>query len=671
MPKVLVVDDVPDNVKLLAFELADHGYEVLTAFDGLRALEVAGSARPDVILLDIMMPGIDGIEVCRRLKADAELHSIPVILVSALERQDDVVRGLDAGAHDYITKPFNDQIVLARVRSAAREKASYDLIARMNEQLERHLRRIAALRRIDRAIAASLDLRVTLETLLDQVTALLGVHAAAVLRLDPHTQVLSHAAGCGFRTAGSSRAQLGLGEGLAGRAALERRLVHAADLPSAGAGHPTRPLEGEGFVAHYAAPLVTKGQVKGVLEVFHRTDLEPDEEWLDLLEALAGQAAIAVENAGLFEDLQRANVELTLAYDATIEGWARALDLRDRETEGHSRRVTEMTLRLARAMGMGEAELVHVRRGALLHDVGKLGIPDSVLLKPGPLTEAEREVMQQHATYAHTWLEPIAFLRPALEIPHCHHEKWDGSGYPRGLKGERIPLAARIFAVADIWDALRFDRPYRKGWPEPKVREHIASLAGNHLDPDVVEVFLRTVAVPPAHEGVGPRHSVPVTGLDATMWGAFEAIFDYVLLLDEAHRVLSASPSFAAVITQGCDPRGSDFVGLLDVASQDRVRALSASPPDQWHALELGHRTSSGATCRVSYAFCKLSTPDGPRVVALGRGHQESPRLAAQIARLERELAQARRDLTEQALSEPRPGWAVGAGCSNGWTPSG
>ncbi len=186
---------------------------------------------------------------------------------------------------------------------------------------------------------------------------------------------------------------------------------------------------------------------------------------------------------GLFAELQE-------AYDATIAGWARALDLRDHETEGHSRRVTEVTLRLARAMGIPDAELVQIRRGAFLHDIGKMGVPDAILLKPGDLTAEEWPIMRQHPTLAAAMLEPIAFLRPALDIPYCHHERWDGTGYPRGLIGEQIPLAARIFAVVDIWDALRHDRPYRSAWPEEAVRAHLRSLAGTHLDPTVVAAFL-------------------------------------------------------------------------------------------------------------------------------------------------------------------------------------
>lgn len=194
-------------------------------------------------------------------------------------------------------------------------------------------------------------------------------------------------------------------------------------------------------------------------------------------------------------DLAEANNRLAFSYDATIEGWSRALDLRDHETQGHSERVTEMTLRLAHTLGMDGEALVHIRRGALLHDIGKMGVPDSVLLKPGPLTEEEWGLMRRHPSLAYEMLAPIEFLRPALDIPWCHHEKWDGSGYPRGLAGENIPLAARLFALVDVWDALSSDRPYRRAWEPERVLDHLSSLSGTHFEPRLVEVFLRLLTL--------------------------------------------------------------------------------------------------------------------------------------------------------------------------------
>ena len=363
--------------------------------------------------------------------------------------------------------------------------------ARLFEEAGRRLKHVEALRNIDMAITSSLDLRVTFNVVMDQVISQLGIDAAVILLFNPYAQTLEYAAGRGFHTRDVERTCRRLGEGNAGRAAQERRIVHIPNLKEAGDTFIRSYIPVvEGFISYYSVPLIAKGQVKGVLEIFQRNQFNPDQEWLDFLETLAGQAAIAIDNAGLFNDLQRSNDELRLAYDATIEGWSYALDLRDKETEGHSRRVTEVTLRLARAMGVSEPDLVHVRRGALLHDIGKMGVPDHILLKPGPLTDEEWEIMRRHPVYAFEMLSPINYLHSALGIPYCHHEKWDGSGYPRGLKGVQIPLAARIFAVIDVWDALCSDRPYRPAWPEAKACELIQEQSGKHFDPQVVEGFL-------------------------------------------------------------------------------------------------------------------------------------------------------------------------------------
>lgn len=252
-----------------------------------------------------------------------------------------------------------------------------------------------------------------------------------------------------------------------------------------------------GHVRHtFTAPLRVWDRIEGALSFC--TNKRLSEGQRHICEAFARQAALTLENAVLcdvllkqLDDLQLANNELAVAYDATLEGWVRALDLRHKETEGHTQRVTDMAVRLAQAMGLRGSELEHVRRGALLHDIGKTGVPDSILLKPGPLTEEQWATMRRHPRYAHDFLSPIAYLRPALDIPYCHHEKWDGTGYPRGLFEEEMPLAGRLFAVVDVWDALRSDRGYRAGWPEEKVRQHILSLAGTHFDPQVVEAFLR------------------------------------------------------------------------------------------------------------------------------------------------------------------------------------
>ncbi|MGE5223930.1 MAG: HD domain-containing phosphohydrolase [Omnitrophica WOR_2 bacterium] len=362
---------------------------------------------------------------------------------------------------------------------------------RAEEEANNQLQRLNALRAIDTSITGSMDLKATLNVLLDQVTNQLEVDAAAILLLDPHILTLEYAAGRGFRTGALQHTHLRMGEGYAGRAALERRLIWNLNLLSSPGDLSSSPLlVKEGFIVYYAVPLIAKGQVKGVLEIFHRSPLNPSQEWLDFMETLGGQAAIAIDNASLFNDLQRSNIELTLAYDATIEGWSRALDLRDKETEGHTQRVTEMTLRLAELIGVNRSSIVHLRWGALLHDIGKMGIPDSILLKPGPLTDEEREIMYRHPVYAYEMLHPIPYLHQAIDIPYYHHEKWDGSGYPARMHEDQIPLAARIFSVVDVWDALRSNRPYRPAWANDKAIAYIREQSGKHFDPLIVEAFL-------------------------------------------------------------------------------------------------------------------------------------------------------------------------------------
>jgi PAS domain S-box-containing protein len=384
----------------------------------------------------------------------------------------------------------NDLRLLVAVTELAADAIQRETL---HEHAIKQIERLAALREIDQSITGSFELRLTLNVILAQSKKQLNADAVSILLLNKPLLMLEFAAGVGFRSRifeGSN--PIRIGEGYAGRAALERRPVYVQDLRSQ-QDNPRlmQALEAEQFVSYYAIPLIAKGQVIGVIEIFQRTPLNPNSDWLSFFEALAGQTAIAVDSAQLFEGLQRSNIELSLAYDATIEGWSRAMDLRDRETEGHTQRVTELTLKLSSVMGMSSEEMIHIRRGALLHDMGKMGVPDSILLKPTKLTDEEWVIMRKHPEYAYEMLAPIEYLRRALDIPYCHHEKWDGTGYPRGLKGAEIPLAARIFAVSDVWDALRSDRPYRKGWPRQEVLSHIKSLSGKHFDPQVVESFLQ------------------------------------------------------------------------------------------------------------------------------------------------------------------------------------
>ncbi len=375
------------------------------------------------------------------------------------------------------------------IRAYAHQTAVAMENAQLLEEAKRRLNYMQALRNIDLVINTSMDKRAIFNVVLYQVNAQIGAHAAAILLLNPHTQTLEYAAGRGFRSNDIERLWLRLGEGYIGNALLEHKIVHIANLPEAGDKFPhAQLLAGEDLIDYHGVPLIANGQVKGVLELFHRTPIEPKNGWTDFLNNFTGQVAVALEKAALFDNIQSFNADLPPVNDAIVEIW-----LRDKENDGQSQRISEMTLLLARAMGLGEDELAHIRRGALLHDIGEIDIPKDILHKPGKLTDEEFKIMSRHTTRAYEMLSSIEYLRPALAIPYCHHEKWDGTGYPRGLKGEQIPLAARIFAVVDVWDALRSDRPHRPAWNKEKALVYISEQAGKHFDPRVVEVFMEDV----------------------------------------------------------------------------------------------------------------------------------------------------------------------------------
>ncbi len=363
-------------------------------------------------------------------------------------------------------------------------------------KLSQQLENLSALRAVGGAINASMDLPLTLNILLDQISSKLTVDACRILLLNPFTRTLDHMADRGFRTPYLRGISYPFGStSFAWQAIRDRKLV-IEDL-SINNENQLDPsvLETEAFVSYIGAPLISKGSVKGVLEIYNRSPHTKDQVWMDFLEAMTSQAAIALDNATLFQDLQRVNLDLTVAYDATIEGWARALELRDGATEGHSQRVMKMTLDLAGRVGIMDEELIHIRRGALLHDIGKMGIPDQILLKPGPLSIEEWEIMRKHPVYAFEMLRSIEYLSMALDIPHFHHEKFDGTGYPSGLKGDSIPLGARVFTVIDVWDALTSDRPYRKSWGEERALAYIRENAGSHFDPVIVTEFLNLLKI--------------------------------------------------------------------------------------------------------------------------------------------------------------------------------
>lgn len=362
------------------------------------------------------------------------------------------------------------------------------------QQTGRQVKQLIGLRKIDTAINSNLDLDITLEIVLDQAVDLLHVDAARLLNFNTHSKMITFGASKGFSDKGMFAPQLLDETSYMGKTLLQMKTILINDVKNVELLPETRSLiDREGFTSFVYTPLIVQNEVRGILEVFLKEPIKTDTHWIDFLETIAGQAAIAINDSRLWQDLRQSNSELQEAYDKTLEGWSNALDLRDHETEDHTKRVTELSMRLAVELNIRGDELANIRRGAILHDIGKMGVPDNILTKPGKLTEEEWVIMREHPQNAYNLLYPILYLRKALDIPYCHHEKWDGSGYPRGLKGGEIPLAARIFAFADVWDAMTSDRYYRPAMSKDEARDYIEKNIGRHFDPGIAELFLKLV----------------------------------------------------------------------------------------------------------------------------------------------------------------------------------
>ena len=396
---------------------------------------------------------------------------------------------------------------LSQVRDPLAATAVQDLrkIAGSLEQLqvavsgslqdEKH--QLMALAEVGHVINSSLGLNRVLEEVMDQLIALVQAERGFLMLRDEQGGLVVRIA------RGMRRDDLEKEAFAVSRTIVKRVVVSGEAVLTTNAQEDPRFEEALSVIALnlrsiLCAPLKLKNEIIGVIFVDNRAQAGSfQKKDLEMLSAFADQAAISIDNARLFDRLQAsnkkleaANIELETAYEATLNGWVRALDLRDKETEGHTQRVTAMTRQLAMSLGIGGDELVHITRGALLHDIGKMGVPDRILLKTSDLTVEERELMKQHTTLAYKMLSPIKFLQPAIDIPYCHHEKWDGTGYPRGLRHERIPFKARIFSIVDVWDAMTSDRVYRKALAPAEARRYIHEQSGSYFDPQLVDAFL-------------------------------------------------------------------------------------------------------------------------------------------------------------------------------------
>ena len=448
--RVLILEDSEADAELVLHELRHSGYEpnwwrVDNKADYLDCL----SPELDIILADYSMPQFDALRALQLLKS-RDL-GIPFIVVTGAVGEEVVAECMRQGATDYLLK---------------------DRMGRLGSAVERALQEKHLNDEKQRAVNALLENEQKYRSLFES-----SPESITLIGLDGTILDCNEATA---KIAGKPRKEL------IGKPFLELGVLDEAEIPSILKLF-SQIING-GLYKPFQVRIIRDGKEVRWLEI-HLALLKRNEETY----AIQVISRDITERKEAEQQIQALNAELLIAYDETLEGWARALDLRDQNTEDHSVRVVDVTMELARMMGIPEADLVHVRRGALLHDIGKMGIPDAILLKPGPLTEEEWRVMRKHPIFAYDLLSNIPFLRPALDIPCHHHEKWDGSGYPRGLSGDRIPLAARIFTVVDVWDALSSDRPYRKKWAKRKIVEYIRTEAGTHFDPEIVKLFLKMI----------------------------------------------------------------------------------------------------------------------------------------------------------------------------------
>lgn len=423
-------------------------------------------------------------DICRRSKNGAWTISVPLI-----------VHNQTLGAINVILRNRVQEQDIRLLETIATFAAETIQRADFQAQTQKQLQRLEVLHTIDRAITAITDVGMLLSIFTEQLLRVFAFDAAVVWLYRPGTNMLNLANSRGLRQPPPLNATQRLGRGIAGQVALERRQMIIHNLTRRVADFEGSPIKvgEEGYSMYIGAPLIARGELKGILELYHRQPVTPDADNLEFLDGIARQAAIAIDNATLFVDLQRTNSELLQAYNATLESLAQIADNRDERFMGHSQKVADLGMQIGRAMDLEPERLVQLYRGALMHDLGTLTIPEAILAKPGELDDAEWVVVKRHPELAYEWFAGLEFVKPALDIPYCHHERWDGSGYPRGLLGEEIPLLGRIVAVADVWDALIHDRPWRKAWSRAIARDYIRQGAGTQFDPRVVAVFLSLV----------------------------------------------------------------------------------------------------------------------------------------------------------------------------------
>ena len=485
--RLLIVEDYPDDAELMVMRLEEEGFKpewkrVENEVDFLKALE----DKPDFVLADWALPQFSGLRALELINERG--LDIPLILVSGSIGEEAAISALHLGASDYILKDRSKRLGQAVRRTLDSRRYQQEKVE-AEAELKRRLGELEVLYNISSSLRYLESLDALLKSLLDQTLAALDTDTGSIWLIDLGNTKLRMLSASGWFTKLDSQ-EVESGEGLVGETfLLDKPNISPEFVRDPRLNPKVLPQVPEGW-GGVVMPIHSNEDNIGVIVVAVPLPRELTGKELKLLGSIAEMAGIAVHRIRLFEELQAASEALVAAYHETIKGWAGALELRDQETEGHSERVTALTLELAKKMGIADDQLIHIYRGSLLHDIGKMGVSDTILLKPGPLDDREWEIMHHHPQYAYDLLARIDYLKPALNIPYCHHEKFDGTGYPRGLKGDEIPLEARIFAVVDVYDALTSDRPYRLAWSREGAIKHIKKESGTHFDPQVVELFL-------------------------------------------------------------------------------------------------------------------------------------------------------------------------------------
>ncbi|NPV41808.1 MAG: PAS domain-containing protein [Anaerolineae bacterium] len=378
-------------------------------------------------------------------------------------------------------------------------KAAADMVAtaieraNLYQRTEKQLAHLESLHAIDQAITSVYDIQVINKIILDQACRALEADAADILILNEPINALEMVSGRGFIDAINTNVRIPITTSTAGKILLENQQFSIPNLKETPLDFNRNYIPVENFTSYYARPISLKGKTIGVFEVFFKNAYFPEKDWEDFFEALTTQIAVAYDSTQKYSDLQKLQQNMAASLRSTIETWSKSLELHDIESYGHIRRVTNETLEIAKIMGIEEDQLPNIERGALLHDIGKLAIMDGILQKKGTLTEDEWKEIKRHPEISREMLSNVTLLEDAVDIPYSHHENWDGSGYPQGLKGENIPLAARIFAVVETYDAMISPRPYRAALTKQEAIQYLIDQKGKKFDPRVVDLFLETI----------------------------------------------------------------------------------------------------------------------------------------------------------------------------------